>query len=388
MIRTRPSPRRARRWSLSPLLALLVPWPAHAVEKSEEVKIQVTLSDGSLEDIDVIGRSTCEELTRRRLQFTVNDERAGADEEKYLRIFANRDAEPCEAAKVEQACERGEGESVDGCICIRKNLDLTAEDQLKSQTLALSAFLENGGADACTNSEERRYRFWGMIYNPDGLTTGEEDTATAGNGADAGKDAGSAEGVTAIFSATPIEIEVDLARPNPPSPDNVSLSQDDAAVKVDFPDEPPADTERYKICWRSASLIGGSSDVTVSLSREGGEITNEYVIQAQTGEPCLTTKGVGDATIDAEDNGLVLDQEYTFSVASIDNADNLGESVDIGTEAAKNFLDLAEYYRLMHGTETGGCRIGTGRAAQGAGLSLLVAGGLLALRRRRKPPCA
>ena len=126
---------------------------------------------------------------------------------------------------------------------------------------------------------------------------------------------------------------------------------------ISFPSDDSSETAKYQVCWQAT---GAAAD-------------------------CETSTDTSSLSIGTSD-GLLLEANYTFTAAAIDDAENLGNAVSIGSGAPRDFLDVAEYYRQMHGPETGGCRAVPGRTGGLVG-GLLVGLALVFVRRRSKSSC-
>jgi hypothetical protein len=368
-----------RRAQILTILAAVAAAPAGALAApaADDLIVEIEPADGDYEDLDPIGIDGCRSDIRKTVTLTAraNDYTPGDLTQKY--IYVTRDkTTACDPDILEQACA-SKGTEVDGCTCLYRS-DVDSKSQISLENVALSTLLPDGGLTACSGSAESIYRFFlkvtpskrsGPAPAPDdGAFKQTSDAADAGTSDAMAADA--ATGGSTQDSAAPLVLEIDLEPPTTPAAEEFRLLSGDKAIEVSFPSSENAEIVKYEVCWSASGLTDGAAT-------DGG-------VSGTAGE-CKQSSGTESVRLTADGDGLRLERAYRFSVAAVDDAENVGDPVGLGTGVPRNYLDVAEYYRQMHGPETGGCVQRPGLRGAGFGLAglFLAALSALAVGRRR-----
>lgn len=344
--------------ALVPLALFIAPLPALA-EAGDNIKIEIDPDGGSYDDLDPIGIDACTAAMSRNvtLTATITGLESTAETRKFIFVTRKSDTD-CPQGTLEAAAN-DPGVDIGGCTYLGGTPDYDTKAQVELKDVALRTLLPDGGLDACTNNDQTIYYFrMTVVPNPEqkrakGWAVPGAKAVDAGT-ADAAVDAASAD--ETFTSTTPLELEIDLKRPETPTEGYALLSNDESLV-IDFPADESSEITKYQVCWESGAAGSG----------------------------CKTSSDLSDLKVGTSD-GLKLETTYAFTAAAIDDAANLGSAVSIGSGAPRDFLDLAQYYRQMHGPETGGCRAMPGRTGGLVG-GLLVGLALVFVRRRSKSSC-
>lgn len=345
--------------ALLPLAVCLAPAVGHA-ELGDNITIELEPTSGTLDDLDPIGIGTCVAALSHKMNITATiGEQLDADAETRKFLFVVRSADKtCSLATLETAQNQPYTE-VDGCTYIGGTNGYDKSVKVELTDVPLRRLLPNEGADACTNDDQTTYRFLLLVepnpadkrargfVAPVGAKADDAGTTEA----DAGVDAG-VVGSDPFTSTHPALLEIDLQPPTTPESGYELLAEDERVV-VEFPSDQSDELEKYQVCWSSASAPSN----------------------------CKTSEDNASLSVSTDD-GITLGAAYAFTAAAIDDAGNLGNAVSIGQGAAQDFLDLAQYYRQMHGPETGGCSAVPGRGLGGLALAALPL--LVAYARRRR----
>ncbi len=370
-----------RRARIAALLAVTTAFPAAALAApaADDLIVEIEPAGVDFDDFVPIGIEGCRADIRKSVTLTAraNDYTPGEMTQKY--IYVTRDkTTACDPDILEQACA-SKGSEVDGCTCLYRS-DLDTKSEITLAEVALSTLLPEGGATACSGSAESIYRFYLKVVPEKRGRAFEAGEGQAfkqtTDGADAGvTDAMAGDAATSgstLESSAPLVLEIDLEPPTTPPAEEFRLLSGDKAIEVSFPSTENAEILKYEVCWSSSGLTDGAAT-------DGG-------VSSVSGANCKQSSGTESVRLTADGDGLQLERAYRFSVAAVDDADNLGAAVGLGTGVPRNFLDLAEYYRQMHGPETGGCvqRPGLVTAGFGGAGLFLAALSALAIRRRRR----
>ncbi len=370
-----------RRTFAAALLAVVATAPAGALAApaADDLLVEIEPDGSDYDDLDPIGIESCRADIRKTVTLTAraNNYIPGDLTQKY--IYVTRDkASACDPDILEQACA-SKGTEISGCTCLYRS-DIDSKFQISLENVALSTLLPEGGLAACNGSAESIYRYYLKVVpskrgTPAPVPEGGVFKQTS-DAADAGtSDAMAVDAATddsTLDSAAPLVLEIDLEPPTTPAAEEFRLLSGDQAIEVSFPSTDNAEIVKYEVCWASSGLNDGSaSDAGAS---------------AAAGSLCKVSTGTESVRLTADGDGLQLERAYRFSVAAVDDADNRGSQVGLGTGIPRNFLDLAEYYRQMHGPETGGCIQRPGLRSAGFGLAglCLAAMSALAVGRRRR----
>jgi len=370
-----------RRVVAAVLLAMIAAAPAGALAApaADDLVVEITPDGGKYDDLNPIGIESCRADLRKivTLRALAKDYTAGDLSQKY--IYVTRDkASSCDPDILEQACA-SKGTEIDGCTCLYRS-DIDAKSDISLENVALSTLLPDEGLTACDGSAESIYRFYLKVVPSKRGTPAPVPEGSAFKQNSGAADAGMSDatvvdattGGSTQDSATPLVLEIDLEPPTTPDVEAFRLLSGDEAIEVSFPSTDNAEIVKYEICWAASGLSDGSAS-------DGGATGG-------VGAQCRLSAGTESVRLTADDDGLLLERAYRFTTAAVDDADNRGNEVALGTGIPRNFLDLAEYYRQMHGPETGGCVQRPGLRSAGFGLAALGLAVLSALavgRRRR-----
>lgn len=359
-----PSPvQRSRLQRAVASLALLLSAGAAHAEVGDNITLELDPVDGSYDDLDPIGIDNCVDALSKKITLSaiIADQDPNQDTRKFLFVVQGSEQD-CSLSDLEAAFNTP-GTAVNGCTWVggTSDYDKTAEVNLKE--VALRTLLPNNGVDACTNGEQRSYQYYLMVA-PDPTKHAKGWTRPGSKASTDGgvEDSGTGDATTTVdepYVATrPVTLEIDLSPPKTPA-ETYQILANDQSVQIEFPSDQGNEIAQYQVCWSGGSGPSG----------------------------CKTSSDASSVTIGTDD-GLKVESAYSFTAAAIDDAGNLGQAVSIGSGAVRDFLDVAQYYRQMHGPETGGCHSVPGRGVGGLIGGLLVALTAAFVRRRSKSSCA
>ncbi len=346
------------------LLCGSLPFAAQA-QSNSDLSVTIAAKDTSSIDFDVIGQASCAEAIRTNVTLTgkIQNYPGTDDTEKYLYVTTH--GESCTSNEVITACG---GVQLPGakCFCVHGVTNANKNDTLEfTRPLYLMLPL---GESSCDTAAQTLYEFHLLMVNSNPSDKTPADAATA---TDATVDATTSSTTTSATEADsdpPLRMEIDLDPPSAPE-GTFKVTSGDAAIVVSFPNIQSDEIDHYRVCWTPDPNFTASSDGSAS-----GDAT------ATASAQCSEFDGTEDANL----SEVTVKTRYYVWVAAVDNASNVGAYRMVGSGIPVDYLDFAEYYRALHGHETGGCSTQPGVLVPGAGVGALLLGGLASLRRRSR----